>query len=694
MQQYRTHEQYTAALHQAALQQQLQQHAQYAQYSQQHYSQQAPPPPPSQGRHLPPPPPQQGLALAVPADAFLGNTYQDSESVDSQSALADLTVGHYARTPLRIADRPPMTACQKTFGGLFYGQLLVQLAACACVLATQNAYYATSLAECGPSYELDADRQMCVDGELRAQLDACVPAESLADSPTDEGSAGRPVSPLDGRRLGWTWDNGGVSITNVTWTSDYSTTTSDYSDLPARNSGLLLLLLGGTALVCLGWFLILGAFARAMTWGMLGFNVIMMFYMFYLTHNWMLLVTAALVMVVAFFARANIEVAIQAMGLASTALWSTPWTFVVCFAFRVGWFTYAVSLSCVGFFFTPNSMTVGPDCELEQSWAAAFWFACCPVLFIVTTLFFKNCMLSVVAMSVGCWYFPDAAAELQEEACGNPALYGGKLALTTSSGSVLGSALIMGVVEALKRHDVHPCWWLDPMLCAMKVLWLVLEGTVGSLTRFALIAHLFHGDGLCHMGTITKELLSRHLPDAVATGFLANVIMGQMAMGMSTSFGFLVWYLLDQREHIGVFRTIVKDVNEVAQISDDNSAPQLLVALLTWSMYLGARRPINTLFWSVILYIFAPFVSWLVGLPGLLESYLTAQFMAALASIIFDYMGSVMEYATDTVFYCMAVESESGRCDARTMKLHEAMQAQLGREEEQLQKEGRADGEA
>ncbi|CAK0903812.1 unnamed protein product [Prorocentrum cordatum] len=462
--------------------------------------------------------------------------------------------------------------------------------------------------------------------------------------------------------------------------------------MASRNAGLLLMLLGGTALVCLGWFLVLGAFARATTWGMLGFNVIMMCYMAFLTHNWMLLITAAIVLVVAFLARANIEVAIQAMGLAASALRSTPGTFAVCFAFRVGWFIYAVSLSCVGVFLLPNSMAVGPSCELEQSWAAAFWSGCCPVLFIITTLFFKNCMLSVVALSVGCWYFPDAAAELGEEACGSPALYGGKLALTTSSGSVFASALMMGVVEALKQHELHPCWWLDPMTCAMKTLWCALEGVVGALTRFALIAHLFHGDGLCHMGTIAKELLSRHLPDAVATGFIANVIMNQMAMSLATSFGFLVWYLLDQCEHIGVFSTIAKDINEIAQQSpDDSSTPQLLVALLTWSMYLGARRPISTLFFSWILYGLAPFVDWIFSLPGLLESYLISAFMAALASIIFGYMGSVMEYATDTVFYCMAVECEGGRCDARTMKLHEAMQAQLGKEEEQL-REGSAGG--
>jgi len=54
--------------------------------------------------------------------------------------------------------------------------------------------------------------------------------------------------------------------------------------------------------------------------------------------------------------------------------------------------------------------------------------------------------------------------------------------------------------------------------------------------------------------------------------------------------------------------------------------------------------------------------------------------MAAVVSIIFSYMGCVLEYATDTVFCCMAVESEYGRVDARTVKLHDLVQKHLENE--------------
>merc|ERR1711920_270827 len=164
-------------------------------------------------------------------------------------------------------------------------------------------------------------------------------------------------------------------------------------------------------------------------------------------------------------------------------------------------------------------------------------------------------------------------------------------------------------------------------------------------------------------------------------GFIANTMMDQIAMGLSTGFGFLVWFLLDQREGIGVFQTIADFVVQHADADDTFKGSQFLVAMLTWSFYLGARRPISTLVWSVILQALSPFLDWLFSCPGLFESFFTSQMMAAIASVIFSFMGSVLEYATDTVFYCMAVESESGQVEARTLQLHDLVQKQLEDEE-------------
>lgn len=570
------------------------------------------------------------------------HTKQHEEDSETGSMESELTVGHYTRKPLRIADRPPMTTLQKVFCGLFYGQLLLQLVLCCRVMANQNVL---DSADC-PDNFVQEFGGMCLRPELQAALDSCVPETQEVSDPPRLASSRRLTEQAQ----------------------------------PKSDGGLLFGLLGGAVLTCLVWFMMLAKFARPMVLSMMVANVLLMCYMFFVTSNWMLLVTAAVVVVLAYCAREKIEVAIECMRLASQALSSTPHTFLVCFAFRIGWFIYAFALAVFGVISVGNSKAVGPDCKLGPSGSASAWMLFCPLLGVLTTLFFKNCMLAVVTMSVGCWYFPDAKAELEDEACGSPALYGGKLALTTSSGTVFGSSIIMGVAESFKAQADSRCrWWMDPFACFLKVLMVFLEGTIGALTRFALIGHLFHGDGFCHMGMISEQLLRRHLPGAVVTGFLANTMMNQIAMSLSTGFGFLVWYLLDMRHNYGVFRGLSSFLSENADSVEHAQSSQLLVCMLTWTMYLGARSPIKTLVWSGLLSILANMLDlFFNGGRAVFQSYVVAQAMSAVVSIIFGYMGCVMEYATDTVFFCLAVEAECGdRADARTVKLQELVKKQL-----------------
>jgi len=285
-------------------------------------------------------------------------------------------------------------------------------------------------------------------------------------------------------------------------------------------------------------------------------------------------------------------------------------------------------------------------------------------------MFFRCCIVSVLAMSIGFWYFPEETADVKDEVCGSPALYGGKLALTTSSGDVFVASLIMGCVELAKQDASKPWWWLDPTAWLLKAVICCFEATISNLTRFALISSLFQGDNIFHAGLTIKELLVRRLPTAFATGFLANIILNQIAAGLATGVGFLVWFLFDLAEDIGHFENAPKTV-----------------ALLTCSMFLSVRwKPTATLILSLVCS--SKFNDSDMQVPkGTFESFFTAQAIAAVASIIFSYMACVLEYATDIVFYCVVVESEYGRVDARTVKLHDLVQKQLENEQKQLENE-------
>jgi len=543
---------------------------------------------------------------------------EDLEALEKNRGMSHLSSGEYAQRPLRIASRPPMSPLQICCSGLFYGQLLVQLAAFISVLMTQNTYKLSD-GVCSAGYVKDIDKPLCIQLELKAQLDSSAPpADALVDS------EGEPVD----RRLK---EQGRMQKGNgwfmVLWAS-----------------------CGAIPLICLVWLIILAKFATVALWGTIVANVIIMCCMFCFTFNWMLLVVAAVLIVLAYFAREKIEIARRSLP-------------------HPGLLRCVIAIWAIGLF-ALNSQAVGPDCELQSSWVASFWLSVCPVLSIFTTMFFRCCIVSVLAMSIGFWYFPEETADVKDEVSGSPALYGGKLALTTSSGDVFVASLIMGCVELAKQDASKPWWWLDPTAWLLKAVICCFEATISNLTRFALISSLFQGDNIFHAGLTIKELLVRRLPTAFATGFLANIILNQIAAGLATGVGFLVWFLFDLAEDIGHFENAPKTV-----------------ALLTCSMFLSVRwKPTATLILSLVCS--SKFNDSDMQVPkGTFESFFTAQAIAAVASIIFSYMACVLEYATDIVFYCVVVESEYGRVDARTVKLHDLVQKQLENEQKQLENE-------
>merc|ERR1712048_1301577 len=85
------------------------------------------------------------------------------------------------------------------------------------------------------------------------------------------------------------------------------------------------------------------------------------------------------------------------------------------------------------------------------------------------------------------------------------------------------------------------------------MLWCLLEGVVGSLTRFALIAHLFHGDGLCFVASTTYDTLKRRLPATILTGVVSEKVLSQISTVLATGLGLQIWWILDKSEGLGIF---------------------------------------------------------------------------------------------------------------------------------------------
>merc|ERR1719323_2536436 len=148
------------------------------------------------------------------------------------------------------------------------------------------------------------------------------------------------------------------------------------------------------------------------------------------------------------------------------------------------------------------------------------------------------------------------------------------------------------------------------MACLVRMLWCCVEGIIGSLTRFALIMHMFHGEGLCSVSRITYGLLQRYLPGVIATGFVSEML-------------FLV------------------------------------------------RRPLLTI--VLIFQLHSAF--------EIVEDHLNAFSVAALSAstvaVVFNYFASIVEYSTDTIFYCYALEAEGEARQVRLKPLYDVMEKQV-----------------
>lgn len=526
-----------------------------------------------------------------------------------------------------------MTRSQKLWSGIFYAQLAVQLGASVWLLASQNTS-GEILSGGGCTGDWKPWKDTCISPGLWAKQAACVPTQVQG-----EGTTGRLLASTQGELNTW--------------------------EMMAANGGIVAAVIPLTLALCALWLFLLTKAPGCVTWSSFVANGLVMCYGYYLTGNWMLLVSAAVLAVLVALAKKHIDLAIQAMHLAAEALQASPSVFFVCAAIQIVWAVYGICfyfvVSALG-----SSKDVDPDCELTGlSPAARFFTTVCPLLMVITMFYFQNCILAACSLSVGCWYFPDEAAEAGVPPL-SPAVLGVQLALTTSSGTVFGASVVMGFIEYVRNQTQDgSCWWCHPLGCFVRLLWCCLEGVIGSLSRFALIGHMFLGEGLCDVAGTTYDVLRRQLPGVIVTGLVSEKVMSQISMGLATGLGFAVWAYLDAKEDLGIFKDLQFFVSNV----DDVKSKQMIIVVLTLAMLYAVRNPLLSMF----LIVFTGSGYWQ---NNWFSSFSVALLCACMGAVVFRYFGSIMEYSTDTVFYCLALETESGKRQVRLKPLYDTMRQQ------------------
>mmetsp|Transcript_69621 Transcript_69621/g.196354 ORF Transcript_69621/g.196354 Transcript_69621/m.196354 type:complete len:583 (+) Transcript_69621:75-1823(+) len=551
------------------------------------------------------------------------------------SHMTDLAAQEFVRRPINIKERPQPSTGQKIWAGIFYGQLAVQLLAVIWMLASANVALVS-----GDTCPAGFDKMdfLCVTSRLKAEAEACV-LETTADAT---------------RRLA------GEGNSRTIWKMLLDNFITLGLTLPAA-----------AAVLGAAWLTLLKMATPYAVWGMILLNVLLMFYGSYLVENFALAVYGVFTMVVAVLSRKQIHMAVAAVRVACQALNETKSVVMATAGVQLLSVCYSacflLAATRVG-----NSLQLGPDCTVtELSLASKFFSRTCPLLFFVTTAYFKNCVLAICSLGVGCWYFPDRAEE-EGVPPTNPSVLGAKLAFTTSSGTVCVASLVIGVVDYLRaRTQDGPCWWCDPMACVVRSLWCCLDGVVGGLSRFALITHMLHGQGLREVAAVTYGLLKRRLPEAFMTSFVAEKVTSQMSAGLATVFGLAAWAILDASQGLGILRFYGDALGESASDGSDLRLKQLLVMGTIILMFFFVRHPMVS-----IVGIF--FINNMFEITDdTVNSFSIAVLMGSMVAVIFSYFGILIECAADTIFYCFVLEDESGARQVRLKEVYDVVDAQM-----------------
>jgi len=124
----------------------------------------------------------------------------------------------------------------------------------------------------------------------------------------------------------------------------------------------------------------------------------------------------------------------------------------------------------------------------------------------------------------------------------------------------------------------------------------------------------------------------------------------------------------------------VKEIGESGEGQDVKIA-QLMILGLILLMLLFVRRPLPSI--VLIFFLHNMFeINWEV-----INAFSIAVLMGSIVAVIFNYFGILVEYAADTIFYCFALEAESGARQVRLKELYNMVEEQKALEDNQINNE-------
>jgi len=521
-------------------------------------------------------------------------------------------------------DRPPMTSGEKACGATFYILLLVQIILGIVVLASQNVKHMQ-----GSDCMWFPDESCCDDGYVQ-HMGMCVKEElqkeymqCMQDNPTF-----RRLNALGKERN--LWD-----------------ALEEFPQVPAVLMVCMLVLAGL-------WLHSLRKFARPICWATILLTLVLLLYMAIRPatagHGIQVapLILAVIMVGICVWKRKAVDTAAACISTASTGLEETPsvfaWTALVMLiyvAYLALWAVFMIaSVTVWDVRIKEQCEGCGEACVLGMSKLSEDTQKFLGVLFSPTVFFLQNASMIICATGIGAWYFHKEDPEYKDAA-----RTGFRWAWTTSSGTSFFCAIVMYIIAEIKKLanssakvcPFHPAFWC----------WLIMQcfaNCMQACTRYMLIAHTFHGDGIRQTIKNSFDVLHRRLGDAVINDSIAQLVLGWSTSIFSTAFGFIAWAWLDDCMEQGLLNTIGD--------SAAGAGSEILILILVLVMFFFVSRPIFTL-------VFVAFIGTLIK-ADILVGFMGGIFIGAICCIFFRYFSAVVLNSSDVIYWCFALEADAG----------------------------------
>jgi len=263
------------------------------------------------------------------------------------------------------------------------------------------------------------------------------------------------------------------------------------------------------------------------------------------------------------------------------------------------------------------------------------------VLFWVTA-YFNSTKLVITAMSIAQWYFD------QSDKVERAPFVALKIAFTKSSGTIAAGSLVTGLVDYLVRKANAQFWWLDPLGCVLKCLFLCLESIVMAYTRYLLVVHSLTGRNFFNSGMAVTSIIARNFDGAYIVDRVAVSVIEVGTNALAIVIGVIAWAWIDR----------ANDWSTLSDLTGPDSVFGGLVGFLVFIflfLYL-TRRPLLSI---MIIALINDTVFKQLNVSAQIFAPMAGIFVACIAAIILSFQGDIVLNTIDTIFITYAVGNDN-----------------------------------